>query len=108
MKYIDADKLIAEIKTRKNAEGWCTVGSDTADVYYARGFRFACEFVLDTLASLQQEQPEVDLEKEFEKYMSSKDESGFVLNRAGFTNPQTAYKLARYFYELGLKARKEG
>lgn len=47
------------------------------------------------------------LEKEFEKYMRSKDESGLVLNRVGFTNPQTAYKLALHFYELGLKAGKE-
>lgn len=53
------------------------------------------------------EQSEVDLEKEFEKYISSKDESGLVLNRAGFINPQTAYKLARHFYEFGLKAKKE-
>ena len=58
MKYIDADKLIAEIKTRKNAEGWCPVGGDTAEVYYARGFRFACDFVLNTIISLQKEPPE--------------------------------------------------
>lgn len=58
MKYIDAEKLIAEIERRKKIEGWCAVGSDTADVYYARGFRFACDFVLNTITSLQQEQPE--------------------------------------------------
>lgn len=56
-KYIDAEKLIHEIERRKKIEGWCSVGRDTADVYYARGFRFACDFVLNTIDSLQKEQP---------------------------------------------------
>lgn len=61
MKYIDAEKLIAEIERRKKTEGFCEVGKDTADVYYARGFRFACDFVLDIITSLHQEQPEAEL-----------------------------------------------
>ena len=58
MKYIDAEKLRAEIEKVKKTEGWCQVGKDTADVYYARGFRFACNFALSLIDSLQQDQPE--------------------------------------------------
>lgn len=54
-KYINAEKLIAEIERRKKIEGWCSVGRDTADVYYARGFRFACDFVLNTIELLHDE-----------------------------------------------------
>ena len=56
-KYIDADRLRTEIEMKKKTEGWCEVGKDTADVYYARGFRFACDFALSIIDSLQQEQP---------------------------------------------------
>ena len=98
MKYIDAEKLIAEIKRRKEFEGWCAVGSDTADVYYARGFRFACDFVLNTITSLQQEQLEVDLEKEIVEMIAKQP---FIIR----AKDQIAF--ARHFYELGLNARKE-
>ena len=47
------------------------------------------------------EQPEVDLEKEFKDYMETSE--GNVLNSAGFTNKETAYALARHFFELGQK-----
>lgn len=59
-KYIDADRLRAEIEERKKVEGWCEVGKDTADVYYARGFRFACDFALTVIDSLQQDETQVD------------------------------------------------
>lgn len=67
-KYIDAEKLKAEIERQKKIDGWCEVGKDTADVYYARGFRFACDNLFSIIDSLQQEQPEVDLEN----YISNK------------------------------------
>lgn len=61
MKYIDADKLLAEIERQKKAEGWCEVGKDTADVYYARGFRFACDNLLSFITALQQaQQPDAE------------------------------------------------
>ena len=55
MKYIEADRLRAEIEIKKKTEGWCEVGKDTADIYYARGVRFTCDFVLNLIDSLQQE-----------------------------------------------------
>jgi len=59
MKYIPADKLKAEIERRKKEEWWCQVGKDTADVYYARGFRFACDFALSLIEFLQKEQTDM-------------------------------------------------
>lgn len=53
MKMIDKDALVVEIERLKKSEGWCQVGKDTADVYYARGFRFACERIKDTLNTLE-------------------------------------------------------
>ena len=50
---IDKDKVIAEIERLKKEEGWCQVGKDTADVYYARGFRFACERIINVLDTLE-------------------------------------------------------
>ena len=49
-----------------------------------------------------QEQPEVDLEKEVEKYLL--DNADFVIKS---TSNEMVNTLARHFYELGLNARKE-
>ena len=54
MKYIDAEKLIAEI--RKLCSESCISESDD---YY----EYAKSEIIDIITSLQQEQPEVDLEK---------------------------------------------
>lgn len=62
---IDKDKAIAEIERLKKEEGWCQVGKDTADVYYARGFRFACERIINVFNTL--EVKEVNLEDELDK-----------------------------------------
>lgn len=60
-KYIDADKLITEIKRFSATEyGGNTLGDDVANS--------ALDYVLEEIIpSLQQEQPEVDLEKFTEK-----------------------------------------
>lgn len=62
---IDKDKAIAEIERLKKEEGWCQVGKDTADVYYARGFRFACERIINVFNTL--EVKEVNLDEEVDK-----------------------------------------
>ena len=93
MKYIDAEKLTKSIEDK---------GLDCS---------FALKMErLDTLAlidKLQQEQPEVDLEKELgrwrHKHFKGKrdgDYSGEYLER------ESQLDLARHFYELGLNARK--
>lgn len=60
--------------------------------------------------SLQQEQPEVDLKKEFNHYcFDFKDpDTGEDIpkNQISF-NVEDALNVARHFYELGLNARKE-
>lgn len=84
MKYIDAEKLIKAIEDK---------GLDCS---------FALKMErLDTLAlidELQQEQPEVDLERDAVSYCY---DNGINIS------PRQAKGIARHFYELGLNATKE-
>ncbi len=89
MKYIDANKLVTEI--RKLRSGSCISESDD---YY----EYAKSEIIDIINSLQQEQLEVDLVKEIAR---------FALNGGTGDNTPTIGETARHFYELGLKARKE-
>ena len=103
MKHIDAEKLIAEIERQKKAEGWCEVGKDTADVYYARGFRFACDNLLSVITSLQQDQPEVNLEKFTEKINTFK--ARYKHPESISINGAMAF-MARMFYRYPNTARQ--
>lgn len=85
MKYIDAEKLIAEIERFSATEyGGNTFGDDVANG--------ALDYVLDEIIpSLQQEQPEVDLEKEFKKmYMkcSKKELASMMAERDKYMSPE--------------------
>ena len=86
--YIDAEKLKKAIEDK---------GLDCS---------FALKMErLDTLAlidELQQEQPKVDLDKEYKYYIESRKDE--LSGNAVTINMKD---LARHFYELGLKARKE-
>lgn len=97
MKYIDADRLKERVtrliaSTRRN--DW-----PIAEDYLRR--------VIDTIDSLQQEQPEVELKKEVDNFWEPRfslgwdDHSVLSMNHEGFVS------LARHFYKLGLKAKKE-
>lgn len=96
-KYIDADKLIAEIKRLK--EPYRPYLSD-CEGDYEIGWREGCNNALDGILSfidsLQQEQPEVDIRKELDG-----------LELMGSNDARDIQTIARHFYELGLKARKE-
>ena len=75
MKYIDAEKLIAEIKreielTSKNVK---PAGTDYKSVY-CRGAVSALYTVKNRIIPLLQAQPELDLEKEATKFVQSKEE----------------------------------
>ena len=94
MKYIDAEKLIAEI------ERW---RDKTKEKYnestYSMGRCDALAEFRNHIVSLQQEQPEVDLEKEIENYWLATDWCN-ILQLKKFK------VIARYFYGLGLNAKR--
>ena len=108
MKYIDAERLRAEVNEIQ--ESGCASPISV------------CNDILSFIDYLQQEQPEVDLEKEIEDYAyslphSSTGSSAYVSDKRLPIARQFGIKhdwsfdyvedIARHFYELGLKARKE-
>ena len=98
MKYIDADKLIAEIARRKKQDVTFRERSLLIDMETA-------------ITSLQQEQPEVDLEKEIKRYFNGWQEDeeygGAVRPDCYSATLDDCKNIARHFYELWLNARKE-
>ena len=100
MKYIDADRLIAEINKRKKSlrAGIC----GEAFTRKQKNEMLVASEELDRFSriidSLQQEMPEVDLEKEVEKYLL--DNADFVTKS---TSNEMVNTLARHFAELGRK-----
>ena len=106
MKYIDADKLIAEIEKRMNILD--------LDSPFGIGGRVELELVLDTISSLQQVQSEeVDLEKDIEAYFKG----WHIEEEIGMTKPDgwsvivdDLKDVARHFAEWGaihLNTKKE-
>lgn len=112
-KYIDTEKLIAEIRRIVKEETPISKGSD-----YYHGVADTADKLLSFIDSLQQEspvsgssekpnnllsekqeQPEVDLEKEVDATMKR-----YLYH---ITCREEQISFARHFYELGLKARKE-
>ena len=99
MKYIPAEKLIAEIEKRKyevfpTDDGKIRVCATPNQIQ--SGWLNALKWVRDTIASLQQEQPEVDLDNH--EIMEEIRKCGCYPNE---------FDVARHFYELGLNAKKE-
>ena len=101
-KYIDAEKLKAEIKKR---ESYCNniyerdekQNWDIANYYHGKAV--ALGELLIFIGSLQQEQ-QVDLKKEYDEYVSKDPVYSKLVNGiAGFS-------IAKHFFELGLKAKK--
>ena len=89
MKYIDADKLIANLE-RQNTD------------------KKIIEPVIRIITSLQQEQPKVDFEKAFAHEYAIYHLPTFII--ASLVNGTELidfiYKTARHFYELGLNSKK--
>ena len=94
-KYIDAEKLIAEIERKISA---CK--KQRADAIEVECYNLADDasarmgelyVVLETIASLQQEQPGVDLEKEIEAASKRYQEVSYA----------KLSRIAKRFYELG-------
>lgn len=101
-KYIDADKLLVEIKwkisicEKQRSDAIEVECYNLADHASARIGELCV--IQETIASLQQEQPKEDLEKEIKNYL--------VTKCAGDDEPSVS-EIARHFYELGINARKE-
>lgn len=99
-KYIDQATLVAEIK--KRIKGLKDCHADTVAGY--TGEISGLERLLSFIDTLKVK--EVDLEKEIDKIWNPRfnlgwDEKSLLsMNHEGFTT------IAKYFYELGLKAQK--
>ena len=107
MKYIDAGKLIAEIDDRLHCNGAFDEVGDY-EWHYDQGMVDAYNHIKEFITSLQQEQPELDLEKEANEcwdYVFSA--IGWDENSLMTMNHKEFLAFARHFYELGLNARKE-
>lgn len=125
MKYIDADNLIAEIERRKNQterridnivpirrketmdeEQLAKIElRDKVDKAYLNGALITLSDVLSFITSLQQEQPEEDLEKDIDRYIRPKC-NYFYQGGSGYVHEKDVKEIAQHFYNLGLNAKK--
>lgn len=104
-KYIDAEKLESALALHY-AEITIPVLTDEGGVesYIRRNEIHVIQRIID---SLQQEQSEVDLEKEFGDFLEKEnayvDDNGVIsyYNGGSFNHTCDIYPIARYFYELG-------
>ena len=107
--YINAEKLKAKINEVRQDWLGDSTGLEVAEEGAALG---AAESILDSIDdiidSLQQEQPEVDLDKEIKKIWDKciPEDEGMGVEIANI-HIESFDIIARHFYELGLKAGKE-
>ena len=109
MKYIDADLLREKISEQMESlprEVGRGAGTITSKGY---GMMEAFQIVRSIIDSLQQEQPEVDLEKEIDNYLScSEDIEECADNEHYYVTKSALLSMARYFFTHGrLNAKKE-
>jgi hypothetical protein len=94
-KYVDAEKLKAHIQH--------LIKKDNYEL-------FDVPELLSFIDSLQQEQPDVDLEKKIEEYFEGwSDDSEYgqaIMRNCACAGVDECKDIARYFYNLGLNARK--
>jgi hypothetical protein len=104
MKYIDAYKLKAWLKKEADKEFKKTEENANSPVLYHfhNGCRMQALDTIDFIESLQQEQPEVDLEKEIERVV---EHYNSLANGRRVMKPSGIEKIARHFYELGKNSK---
>ena len=100
-KYIDAEKLIAEIDERLHCNGSFDEVGDSAWLY-DQGLIDAYKYIKKFVVSLKREQLDVNLEEALDEYYKIVDWSP-----SEAIEYDTHKDIARHFYELGLNARKE-
>ena len=99
MRYIDADKLIAEIERQQRK--FIVLSSYTRQIDTKRDYALlngAYKHILGIINSLLQEQQGVDLDKELDNFITEHDDWD--------DDNKLARDIARHFYERGLNARK--
>lgn len=102
MRYIDAEKLKSEIEKllakAKNDEEKAFAKKDAAGHLVAVTKTAVCVKIKKIIDSLQQEQPEVDLEKEITRWLCEGD-----ITDTNFDDydDDDIERTARHFYELG-------
>ena len=96
MRYVDTEKLKAEINERLMAVNLEKLGN------FGSHRVWAYNDVKDIIDSLQQEQPEADLEKEIEEHVEGMPMSEFTHESEVDIHYDWARKEFRYFFELGL------
>lgn len=102
-KFIETDKLLAEIeRLKEKAQAERVLHPQT--ILSAKNYLLIQDYdtLLSIITSLQQEQPEVELERELCEYYNKAE---FGPSEA--IEYETHKEIARHFYELGLNARKE-
>ena len=105
MKYIDAGLLRKEIERQKHM---LKTSIQSGGDYGQSCTIVAYDNVLSIIDSLQQEQPEVDLEKEIEEHVIYMPHGEFASDNERQEDVEWAKKEFRHFYELGrLNTRKE-
>lgn len=112
MKYILTEKLKAEIEKRQEARQDIRDSASWKNEYWPES-DFCTrddedDAILSIITSLQQEQPEVDLEKEISRFLSN----ATMMNKGEWKGKYPISKMgfgvvARHFFNLGLNARKE-
>lgn len=106
MKYIDSEKLIAEIERLGDVLNDPICQCDALGPDWVNGGKRMLKEIRSSIECLQQEQPEVDLEKEIDDVFDNIE----GVPRMWHSDEQIewARDIARHFYELGrLNARKE-
>ena len=99
MKYIDAEKLKKIINN---------LYTETCISEEATGFYDAIDKTCDVIDSLQQEQQEVDLKKEIERYTEEIIHLPITNKRTPMDIMESDWvRCAHHFYKLGLNARRE-
>lgn len=106
MKYIDSEKLIAGLTKMQFSLNAAYRKPQADNIVRAISLEYddIISFI-SFITSLQQEQPEVDLEKELRNWMVKMD-GKYALLTTNYVD-QLITDTAKHFYELGLKARKE-
>lgn len=105
-KYIDAEKLIAEIDARLHCNGAFDEVGDSS-WHYDQGMVDAYKHLRKVVTTLQQEQLEVDLENEMEKFGECWP---YPASFDGYDKEwvdELVEECAKHFHKLGFNARKE-